>query len=435
MKFKYIYLFVILVLGLLLSTFLGSYHSFSDSEIYNEGFSNILSSNIFYSPIGDKLIINSITNSGLTVTSPNVNGKELTLTFPPSSNDPNNNSFTAEGGYLFTLNTLSNGQQTLTLTNSSIPDIIVYTQNNPNSTTTSSSSSSSSTFTGSSFLSDLMSGFNSSSDSFNKSKNISSSSNYDNYNHFTGTSYANKFYGPNGSTARIIQTGNETVIVGTGSNSQNVYFYLTDDPSQSNSHTFLGPNGLSAMIIPSENGKQQIQFKDANGNIDIFTEDNIALGTSLDLTLNNNSNSSFDLNHYNGTNNGMNGAQGNSAAILPSIISSMSKDSNKNENKVSSSNYNYSSSLPNGIPASQIPPGQEDLYILKSQVVPPVCPICPEPIVQCPNNFDAKKCPPCPPCARCPEPAFDCKKVPNYNAFNPNYLPVPVLNDFTGFGM
>jgi hypothetical protein len=45
------------------------------------------------------------------------------------------------------------------------------------------------------------------------------------------------------------------------------------------------------------------------------------------------------------------------------------------------------------------------------------------------------KCPPCPPCARCPEPAFDCKKVPNYSAFNQNYMPVPVLNDFSTFGM
>jgi hypothetical protein len=45
------------------------------------------------------------------------------------------------------------------------------------------------------------------------------------------------------------------------------------------------------------------------------------------------------------------------------------------------------------------------------------------------------KCPPCPPCARCPEPAFECKKVPNYSAFNPNYMPVPVLSGFSTFGM
>ena len=85
----------------------------------------------------------------------------------------------------------------------------------------------------------------------------------------------------------------------------------------------------------------------------------------------------------------------------------------------------------NGISSSDIPPGQEDLYILKSQVVPPVCPVCPSSAV-CPRE---KKCPPCPACARCPEPAFECKKVPNYSSSNDNFLPRPVLSDFSQFGM
>ena len=42
---------------------------------------------------------------------------------------------------------------------------------------------------------------------------------------------------------------------------------------------------------------------------------------------------------------------------------------------------------------------------------------------------------PCPPCARCPEPSFDCKKVPNYSSANSGHLPVPILNDFSQFGM
>ena len=85
------------------------------------------------------------------------------------------------------------------------------------------------------------------------------------------------------------------------------------------------------------------------------------------------------------------------------------------------------SALPSGIPASEIPGGDEDLYILKSQIVPPVCPACP--------NVGEKKCEPCPPCARCPEPAFECKKVPNYNSTNSQYLPKAVLNDFSTFGI
>jgi len=69
-------------------------------------------------------------------------------------------------------------------------------------------------------------------------------------------------------------------------------------------------------------------------------------------------------------------------------------------------------------------------YILKSEVVPPVCPKCPDSRT-CPRQ---KPCPPCAPCARCPEPAFECKKVPNYRAASvSNVLPLPRLNTFSAF--
>lgn len=72
-------------------------------------------------------------------------------------------------------------------------------------------------------------------------------------------------------------------------------------------------------------------------------------------------------------------------------------------------------------------------YILKSEVVPPVCPKCPD-SKACPRQ---KPCSPCPPCARCPEPAFECKKVPNYNAISASnvndVLPMPRLNSFAQF--
>ena len=90
---------------------------------------------------------------------------------------------------------------------------------------------------------------------------------------------------------------------------------------------------------------------------------------------------------------------------------------------------------PLGIPRSDIPYGDEELYILKSEVIPPVCPACPN-VTVCPNGDGSGKAPPpCPPCARCPEPAFDCKKVPNYNSNNSDFLPRPVLADFSQFGM
>lgn len=106
---------------------------------------------------------------------------------------------------------------------------------------------------------------------------------------------------------------------------------------------------------------------------------------------------------------------------------------------------NFYNRLPRGISNGDIPPGDEDLYVLKSEIVPPVCPACPEP--KCRSDEPP---PPCPPCARCPEPAFECKKVPNYNAANVDgYLPStnnffgmseisnknprPVLDDFSSF--
>ena len=77
---------------------------------------------------------------------------------------------------------------------------------------------------------------------------------------------------------------------------------------------------------------------------------------------------------------------------------------------------------------SDIPPGDEDLYVLKTAIVPPVCPACPK---YCERE---EPCPACPPCARCPEPAFECKKVPNYTSNNDRYLPKPVLSDFSTCG-
>lgn len=82
-----------------------------------------------------------------------------------------------------------------------------------------------------------------------------------------------------------------------------------------------------------------------------------------------------------------------------------------------------------GVKGDDIPDGDEDLYILKSQIVPPVCPRCPDSAV-CPRK---EPCPSCPPCARCPEPAFTCKKVPNYKSQNQTELPLPMLNTFASF--
>jgi hypothetical protein len=100
------------------------------------------------------------------------------------------------------------------------------------------------------------------------------------------------------------------------------------------------------------------------------------------------------------------------------------------------SNGQYNSTLPPGIPANQIPEGQEDLYILKSQVVVPVCPACPSKCASSSSSSsssDEKTCPPCPACARCPDSNFTCKKVPDYTSISSKYLPQPYVNSFSSF--
>ena len=98
-----------------------------------------------------------------------------------------------------------------------------------------------------------------------------------------------------------------------------------------------------------------------------------------------------------------------------------------NEEKIQSA---VPASKMKAIPKDQIPEGDEDLYILKSQIVPPVCPKCPD-VKKCDTTKD---CPPCPAPQRCPDRPFECKMVPKYS--DPrvsSHLPRPVLNDFSTF--
>jgi hypothetical protein len=85
-----------------------------------------------------------------------------------------------------------------------------------------------------------------------------------------------------------------------------------------------------------------------------------------------------------------------------------------------------------GVTKDAIPPGDEHLYVLKSEIVPPVCPKYPEAKGNggcCKKN----KCPPCPAPARCPDPAFTCKKVPNYSASSvDSILPSPLFHQGEG---
>jgi hypothetical protein len=238
----------------------------------------------------------------------------------------------------------------------------------------------------------------------------SSSGYYDNYNHYTGSSHASIYYGPNGATARIVDTGNNNTLVITNKNGATDIYYIDNNI---NKRAYYGPNNSSAKIITGPDGKSAIEVTTAAGNKALYTETN--MNTFSNRIMETFVNKSMDK---------KNKSESENVTGQPAL---------KYDPNV------YMKSLPAGVPKSEIPSGYEDLYILKSQVIPPVCPACPPPIVKGGNDsdgvFDVSKCPPCAPCARCPEPSFDCKKVPNYNAFNPSTMPVPVLNSFSTFGM
>jgi hypothetical protein len=247
------------------------------------------------------------------------------------------------------------------------------------------------------------------------------STNYDNYNHYNKT-----FYGPNGGMAIITTKSDGTQIIKITLSSNDKPIIFTPSKFSISGETFYGPNGGTATLV-NNNGKKAIIVKNDNGVIiyklqghnqnDISSTQYFG---STGYTI-----YPFQANAYTDDKYNKSQAQQNQQLGL-----------NTNQNMKTSP---YSSVLPQGIPRSQIPPGQEDLYILKSAVIPPVCPACPtcsglKGSSQQSQQGDSSTCPPCPPCARCPEPSFECKKVPNYNAINNQYLPAPIVNSFSTFG-
>jgi hypothetical protein len=275
----------------------------------------------------------------------------------------------------------------------------------------------------------------------NTSNTVNSDNNYDNYNHYSKSAYPTIYYGPDGSVVRLLETANDNTLVVTTKNGETQIYYISNDSSNAyqpgQKSDYYGPNGGSAKIVTASNGKKAVEITQPNGSKTIYYSDNIYNYNSQDTSMNEEppyyTGSGTDINEYEGplggTLNTVRGPNNNTVGVYSSPYGNSTLAVNTNN----SNNDAYMSSLPPGIPRSQILPGQEDLYILKSEVVPPVCPKCPKPIIYTKN--DNTKCPPCPPCARCPEPAFDCKKVPNYDRPNPDYLPMPVLNSFSSFGM
>lgn len=393
MKGELLILFVILLLGLILCSFLGG-------KGCVEGMENNSSSQVYYGPNGASAQVQTDSNGQNNLVITNSDGTTTTY----NTTDSSATTYSAPNGGSAKVVTGMDGSKSLIVTNSdgSVHTYKISDSNDSNSSSTSTTSSTSST-----------------------------SSTYDNYDHYNGTSYPTIFYGPNGGTARVIQTPNNNSIVITNKNGTTEIYYIEKNANDPSVSTYYGPNGGSAKMITDSNGKQAVEITTPNGSKLVYTGDNAYTYNSQDNTINqydadnNTTGSDYNTAYSSSTYYGPNGGQATTVSG-PAGNTYATYDSSA-----------YYNSLPQGIPRSQIPDGQEDLYILKTQVVPPVCPKCPDPIVQSSDsdNFDTTKCPPCPPCARCPEPAFDCKKVPNYSAFNQDFMPVPVLNSFSTFGM
>jgi len=257
-------------------------------------------------------------------------------------------------------------------------------------------------------------------------------SSYDNYNHYSGSSSPvvsddSTFYDASGNTATIAVSSNglQTMSINQIGSTTPTVFTQTSPVSNTYNNSSPMLKGFSATIIPASNGQPIIIFTLPNNTKQIFT---------LQPPASSSSTTSTSSQYYGSTGTPIQASPYNLAYSQPGYQAQPNYDVNYNAgDNAGNSGYGntYYSSLPQGVPASQIPPGQEDLYILKSEVVPPVCPACPISSA-CPKK---EKCPPCPACARCPEPSFECKKVPNYNAIDEAYLPEPVLNDFSQFGM
>jgi hypothetical protein len=410
-------LFVILLLGLILCSFLGGRGCIEGME----------STTVYYGPNGASAVIQVDSNGNDTLVVTTSDGVSNTYTYTDTD------VYTGPNGATAIIKQTTNGATAVQIKDSN-GNIILTLTNNQNT------------------------GNSTASTQYGTAVNTN---NYDNYNHYDGSSSPTIFYGPDEGTAKVVKTENENTIVITNKNGSTEVYYIDTSSGDPNVSVYYGPNGGSAKMITDGNGNKAIEITTPSGSKVVYTGDNTYANPGYDSTINqyyadastytpaervdNNTYSRLervDNNTYSRPERVDNNTYTPAERVDNNTYSRVERVDNNTytpAERVDNNTYrpgeinDYYDSLPPGIPRSQIPPGDEDLYILKSQVVPPVCPRCPDPI--CPDNFDANKCPPCPPCARCPEPAFDCKKVPNYNAFNQNYMPIPVLTDFSGFGI
>jgi hypothetical protein len=260
----------------------------------------------------------------------------------------------------------------------------------------------------------------------------------DNYSHFSKNSIPTVYYGPDSSTARVTVAGGEnetgadkkygitvtaangatkTYVMETGSDDTAAVNPLTNTPDtpavnpltntpesapapqatvvpESIANTrFVDKNGNIAKLYVAENGQYVVQTRQINGYDMVYTSTNV-------FTYDRNKSKSFMVGDSVNDITPIGEAQNTTNDLIGSLTN----------NTISS----QQAQTINGIPGRSIPIGQEDLYILKSQIVPPVCPACPQ---ICAGKSSKESCPPCPACARCETSTdFTCKKVPDYSS-------------------
>jgi hypothetical protein len=212
------------------------------------------------------------------------------------------------------------------------------------------------------------------------------------------------FTADNGNSAEIIYKDNKYILITTDEYGNRVEYIYTPTTTSTDTLPFISSN---AIFIGNNGGSAKL-IKLANGNY------------IIEVNLLPNNTKIIFISKMNDPINSQN-----------QVYSNQNYMNYSNQSQNYNQKYNYSNDLPEGIPASKIPPGQEDLYILKSEIVPPVCPACPSPLPCIKNKTDS--CAPCPPCGRCPEPSFECKKVPNYSS-NTNDIPDAIITPYSTFG-
>lgn len=290
MKKHFIIFFVIVISGLILCSYL------NQSNYYNciEGFDFTKTYKANDNTIA---IISQNRNSSYTITI--TNSDETTTTYTTSVGDPTRKFYNPDTSYAV----VSADENQITVTGANKSTKIYY-----NRTTSTDSSG------------------------------TSSSNDYDNYNHYDGTSNASIYYSSNGNgyTARILDTGTNKMIIITRTDGSTLIFYYSGYPDLYN-----GENDSFIKLIRASDGTKTIELTTSTGKKVYYVKTN-------NLTTNNSDTDNFE------------------------------------------STSSYNSSLPQGIKWSQIPAGEKNMYILKSQIVPPVCPSCPSYSLSCPSTSSSK---------------------------------------------